>query len=51
VDTRKQIITINFDKAGEESKVHDPFMGQKFISNLVKENNEALLKGQSFFGD
>lgn len=48
---RKQLIAMSFDKTREESKVHDPFMGQNLIKRLASENNETMMKGQSFFGD
>lgn len=51
VDIRQQMVTLNINKKHEESKVHDPFLGQKVIMNLRKENNEALLKSGQFFGD
>lgn len=51
IDTRKQMVQVQFDKASEESKLHDPFIGQKHISALYSQNNNEIERARSFFGD
>ena len=41
-------LTIN--KSEEERKVHDPFIGQRLITNLSK-NDDDFVKSQSFFDE
>ena len=33
VDSKKHIVYVNIDKQKEESKVHNPFLGQKLIAD------------------
>jgi hypothetical protein len=40
---------VTFDKAAEESKVHDPFMGRKLLKSLAQNTN--VIKEAQFFGD
>ena len=51
VDVRKQLVKVEFDKASEEKKVHDPFMGKKHITDLYASKSEDMEKARSFFGD
>ncbi len=51
VDFRKQVVKVEFDKASEEQKLHDPFMGKKHISELFATKSEEMEKAKSFFGD
>jgi hypothetical protein len=51
VDIRKQLVKVEFDKASESKKVHDPFMGKKHITDLFTSKSEEMEKARSFFGD
>lgn len=42
---------MSFDVKGEESKIHDPFLGRKMITDLKSESSDLMLKSQTFFGD
>lgn len=51
VDARKQLVKLSIDKQAEESKVHDPFMGEKHLRHLHKSNAAQVETAQAFFGE
>lgn len=51
IDARKGAITMTFDVQSEQSKVHDPFLGQKLIKELRSGENKIMIRSSQFFGD
>ena len=50
-DRRSGNFKVSFDKATEMAKVHDPFMGQKAITEYSQANAEEVNRSQKYFGE
>ena len=50
IDSRKDLVLLNINKEEEERKVHDPFIGQRLITKLSKDDDD-FVKSQSFFDE